>query len=212
LGAERPNKLEKSARGTFVSLLTYILLLGQKCDQHGINITADSPPPPHDSDRRPHNWTPYAGQVEFELADFIYRQNQMSASDIDTLLNLWGASAATSGSTAPFQNHKDLYNTIDATPLGDVPWQSFSLHFNGNLPEDEVPSWMDASYDVWFHDPRNLIHNIIANPDFENGFDYAPYQEHDAEGSCCYHNFMSANWSWKQAVSNIINLVLVFNI
>jgi hypothetical protein len=130
----------------------------------------------------------------------------MSASDIDTLLNLWGASAATSGGTAPFQNHKDLYNTIDATPLGDVPWQSFSLHFNGNLPEGEVTSWMDASYDVWFRDPCELIHNIIANPDFENGFDYAPYQERDAEGSRRYHNFMSANWSWKQAVSNIINL------
>ena len=45
----------------FLILLTYILLLGQKCDQHGINITADSPPPPHDSDCGPHNWTPYAG-------------------------------------------------------------------------------------------------------------------------------------------------------
>ena len=183
------------------------MLLGQKCDQDGVNIAVDSLPPPRDSDRGPHDWTPYAGRVEFELADFIYRQNQMSASDIDTLLNLWGASAATSGGTAPFQNHKDLYSTIDATPLGDVPWQSFSLHFNGNLPEGEAPSWMDASYDVWFRDPRELIHNIIANPDFENGFDYAPYQERDAEGSRRYHNFMSANWSWKQAVSNIINLV-----
>jgi hypothetical protein len=56
----------------------------------------------------------------------------MSAGDIDTLLNLWGASAVSNGGSAPFQNHKHLYDTIDATPLGDVP------------------SWMNAAYDVWF--------------------------------------------------------------
>ena len=66
----------------------------------------------------------------------------MSAGDIDTLLNLWGASAVSNGGSAPFQNHKHLYDTIDATPLGDVPWQSFSLHYNGKQPEGEVPSWM----------------------------------------------------------------------
>ena len=59
---------------------------------------------------------------------------------------------------------------------------------------------MDASYDVWFRDPRQLVHNIISNPDFESAFDYTPYQEHDADENCRYHNFMSANWSWKQAV------------
>jgi hypothetical protein len=167
----------------------------------------DSPLPPCESGNGPNDWTPYAGRVEFELADFLYRQNQMSASDIDTLLNLWSASAAAHGGSAPFQNHKHLYDTIDATPLGDIPWKSFSLHFNGNQPEGEVPSWMDASYDVWFRDPHQLVHNIISNPDFENGFDYTPYQEHDANGSRRYHNLMSANWAWKQAVSNIINLV-----
>jgi hypothetical protein len=180
--------------------MSYISHPGQKCDQHGVNIAVDSPPPPRDSDHGPNDWTPYAGRVEFELADFLYHQNQMSASDIDTLLNLWGASAAPHGGSAPFQNHKHLYDTIDATPLGDIPWKNFSLHFNGNRPEHEVPSWMDASYDVWFRDPHQLVHNIISNPDFENGFDYTPYQEHDADENRRYHNFMSANWSWKQAV------------
>lgn len=130
----------------------------------------------------------------------------MSASDIDTLLNLWGASEASHGQSAPFQNHKDMYNTIDATPLGDVKWESFSLHYNGNQPDGYVPSWMNANYDVWFRDPCALVHNIISNPDFESGFDYVPYQEHDGDGSCHYHNFMSANWAWKQAVCNTTNL------
>jgi hypothetical protein len=124
----------------------------------------------------------------------------MSASDIDTLLNLWGASAVSHRESAPFQNHKHMYDAIDATPLGDVPWKSFSLQYNGNRPDGEVPSWMNASYDVWFRDPRELVHNIISNPDFKSGFDYVPYQEHDTDASRRYHDFMSANWAWKQAV------------
>ena len=192
--------------------ISYILHPGQKCDQHGDNIAADLPPPPRESDHGPNDWTPYAGRVEFELADFLYRRNQMSASDIDILLNLWNASTVAYGISAPFQNHKHLYDTIDATPLGDIPWKSFSLQFNGNRPEGEVPSWMDAGYDVWFRDPHKLVHNIISNPDFENGFDYTPYQEHKADGSRCYHNFMSANWSWKQAVCNTNELFYITHI
>ena len=182
--------------------LNYLLYSGQKCDQNGVNIAADSPPPSRESDCEPNDWMPYAGQVEFGLADFFYSRNQMSASDIDTVLNIWSASATAYDESAPFQNHKHVYDTIDATPLGDIPWENFSLQFNGNKPEGEVPSWMDANYDVWHHDAHQLVHNIISNPDFENGFDYTPYQEHDDHESRYYHNFMSANWSWKQAVCN----------
>lgn len=189
--------------------ISYVLYPGQKCDQYGVNIAADTLPPPRESDRGPNDWMPYAGRVEFELADFLYRRNQMSASDIDTLLNLWNASLAAHGEPAPFQNHKHLYDTIDATPLGDIPWTSFSLQFNGNRPDGEVPSWMDANYDVWYRDARQLVHNIISNPDFENGFDYTPYQEHDGDQSRCYHDFMSANWSWRQAVCNVTSSELV---
>ena len=59
---------------------------------------------------------------------------------------------------------------------------------------------MDTDYDFWFRNPCQLVHNIISNPDFKDGFDYAPYQEHDINGSRRYHNLMSANWAWRQAV------------
>lgn len=127
----------------------------------------------------------------------------MSAPDIDYLLDLWGASSATHGEAPPFQNHNDLYSTIDSTPIGDVSWESFSLRFNGTRPDDVVPPWMDAEYDVWFRNPRNLVHNIISNPDFNNAFDYAPYQEHDGNRNRRYHNFMSGNWAWRQAVRGV---------
>jgi len=163
-------------------------------------ISTDLPPPPCESNCEPDDWYPYQGQIEFEVANFLYRWNQMSASDIDTLLNLWGASTATQGGVPPFQNHQDLYDTIDSTPLGNTPWESFSLCFNGYQPEGQVSSWMDTDYNFWFHNPCQLVHNIISNPDFKDGFDYAPYQEHDINGSHHYHNLMSANWAWQQAV------------
>jgi hypothetical protein len=163
----------------------------------------NSPSPPRESDLGPNDWTPYQSRVEFELADFLYRRNQMSATDINYLLNLWGASSAAHGEAPPFPNHKDLYSTIDSTPLSDVSWESFSLRFNGTRPNDVVPPWMNAEYDVWFRNPRNLVHNIISNPDFNNAFDYAPYQEHDANGTHRYHNFMSGNWAWRQTVHSV---------
>ncbi|KAJ8587763.1 hypothetical protein M405DRAFT_904199 [Rhizopogon salebrosus TDB-379] len=111
----------------------------------------------------------------------------MSGGDIDFIFSLWAASLAPHSDTPPFANHIDMYDAIDSTPLGDVPWQSFSSQYNGTLPEGDVPpEWMTSEYDVWFRDPRLLIHNIISNPDFKDEFDYAP-------------DFMSGDWCWKQA-------------
>ncbi|KAG1837631.1 hypothetical protein DFJ58DRAFT_628057, partial [Suillus subalutaceus] len=110
-------------------------------------------PPPHPSDRGPDDWTPYANRVDFEVADFLYHHNQMSGGDIDFIFNLWAASLAAHSKTPPFANHVDMYNVIDSTHLGDVPWQSFTSEYNGTLPEDDVPPWMTSEYDVWFQDP-----------------------------------------------------------
>jgi hypothetical protein len=124
----------------------------------------------------------------------------MSATDINCLLNIWGASSAAHGEAPPFQNHKDLYSTIDSTPLDDVPWESFSLRFNGTRPDDKVPHWMDTDYEAWFRSPCKLVHNIISNSDFNGSFDFMPYQEYDAKETRHYHNVMSGNWAWRQAV------------
>jgi hypothetical protein len=164
-------------------------------------IPPDTPPPPRDSDLGPDNWSPYDNRLQFELADFLFRRNQMSAGDINFLLNLWAASLAIHNDEPPFSKATDLYNTIDSTPLGDVAWESFSLQYNGNKPADNVPSWMQAEYDVWFRDPRHLVHNLLSNPDFKSDFDYAPYQEYSADGIHRFQDFMSGNWAWHQAVS-----------
>lgn len=159
------------------------------------------PPPPRDSDRGPDDWTPYNNRLEFEVADFLYRRNQMSAGNINTLLALWAASLAIHNDEPPFSDTAQMYNTIDSIPLGDIPWESFSLQYNGIKPEDDIPSWMEADYDVWFRNARTLVHNMLSNPDFKSDFDLAPLQERTADGTHRFCNFMSGNWAWKQAVS-----------
>ncbi|KAF7971583.1 hypothetical protein HWV62_20746 [Athelia sp. TMB] len=170
------------------------------CDEAGNWIPANSPIP---SRRDPLNtdWGSFESRTHFELAEFLYKKNQMSAGDIDTLLKLWSDHASTTGGTAPFDNHKDLYTQIDSIPVGDVPWESFKLSYSGERPRhpEDVPAWMNDEHIAWFRNPHTLIKNLLANPDFKDEFDYSPYQEHDDEGVHRYQHFMSGNWAWRQA-------------
>ena len=93
---------------------------------------------------------PFRNRVEFEAAEFLFCKDQMSASHIDALLDLWAATLEKHNDHPPFANHRDLYQTIDSIPLGDVPWQSFAVKFCGDKPDVNVPPWMNGSYDVWY--------------------------------------------------------------
>jgi hypothetical protein len=147
---------------------------------------------------------PYDSRVDFETADLLYTKAQMSGGDIDALLDIWAASLFKYHDRPPFNNHEELYATIDSTPLGDVIWESFSMKYNGDTPEDAVPSWMTTDFDVWFRDPQTLVTNLLSNPDFNNEFHYVPFHEYDAEGNHRFQDFMSGDWVWKQAVSHHI--------
>jgi hypothetical protein len=100
-----------------------------------------------------------------------------------------------------FANHSDLYNAIDSTPLGEVPWQGFSLKFNSELSDGgSDPPWMTAAYDVWFRDPHVVVKNMIGNPDYKRQFDTAPVRHFSNTGRRKYQNFMSGDWAWTEAV------------
>lgn len=105
------------------------------------------------------------------------------------------------GESPPFSSADDMYNIIDSIPLGDAPWHSFSASYTGTIPETDAPTWMTAKYDVWCRNPCDVVRNLLANPDFKEEFDYAPYREYDNNNSRQYHNFMSGNWAWRHAVS-----------
>ncbi|KZP08510.1 hypothetical protein FIBSPDRAFT_901232 [Athelia psychrophila] len=173
-------------------------LNGAICDREGNFIPTHSPPPPR-HDPEPTDWGSYESRAHFELAEFLYKENQMSAGNIDKLFKIWDNHASATGGEVPFANHKDLYSVIDATTVGDVPWQSFKLKYSGPLPDEDVPAWMGDEHEVWFRDPRQLLQNLLSNSDFEGEFDYAPFQEYDEKNKHRYQNLMSGNWAWRQA-------------
>jgi len=96
------------------------------CDTDGNYLAPGSPPIPLD-DPSPDDWFPFTSRLEFETAEFLFKRNQMSAGDIDTLFELWGASLFESGHLPPFVDHKDLYKTIDEAKVGDISWENFKV-------------------------------------------------------------------------------------
>jgi len=171
------------------------------CDPDGSFIPSDTPPVPL-STQQPDDWTPYQNRIEFELADYLFTENQTPANQIDRLLDIWAASLILAGSDATiFKDHHELYNTIDSTPLGGVKWESFSVKYTGQPPDDSVAPWMEDSYNVWFRDPHEVVRNMLANPDYATEIDLRPYREfstdHDERQ---WKDFMSGDWAWNQAV------------
>jgi len=143
---------------------------------------------------------PFNSEAQFKLADLLYRHAEVSAPNIDALLEIWVQSVHESNTLAPFKNHEDMHTTIDSSTLGDVPWQCMVTQ----VPEDAdqgTPSWMQTSYKVWYHDPEVVVSNILSNLDFDGQFDMCPYVELDANGKCQWSNVMSGNIAWRWSVS-----------
>ncbi|KAJ8579482.1 hypothetical protein M405DRAFT_895785, partial [Rhizopogon salebrosus TDB-379] len=146
------------------------------------------------------DWAPFRDRIEFETAEFLYKRNQMSASQIDCLCNLWAATLAKHNDKPPFADHRDLYQTIDSTPLGDVKWQNFSVQYSGEKPNTNIPPWMNDTYDVWFRDPHEVVRNMLANPMYADEMDYRLYREYArANDERQWKDFMSGDWAWDQA-------------
>jgi len=43
---------------------------------------------------------------------------------------------------------------------------------------------------------------MLANPDFKDGMDFAPYCVFDKDGIHTYQHLMSRDWAWDQVVSS----------
>ncbi|KAJ7761559.1 hypothetical protein DFH07DRAFT_867708 [Mycena maculata] len=68
---------------------------------------------------------------------------------------------------------------------------------NGTHPGDVTP-WKTQEYLVHFRDPRKVLQQQLANPDFKGEMDFAPKRV-TVDGSREYEDFMSGNWAWRQA-------------
>ncbi len=172
--------------------------IGKPCDKDG-NVLPDGMPPPPFLYGPADDFTPYEHCAAFELADLVYRRNQMPAGQLNNLLQIW-CSTMQNGADPPFANTDDLYQTIDATNIGSMPWQSFTISYGGDMGPGEPPSWKIAEYEIFYRDPHTILLNQLSNQDFAAEMDFAPKRVTDAQGKRRYQDFMSGNWAWRQAV------------
>ncbi|KAF9790606.1 hypothetical protein BJ322DRAFT_1104263 [Thelephora terrestris] len=171
---------------------------GRPCRRDGEFLPPGTPPTPPPS-KPDDDWSPFTSRAGFELAEIFYTTAALSNDTIDRILDIWAATLVPHNDSAPITDHHNLHSTIDAIKLGHVPWQSYTARYNGLRPEDgPTPEWMTTDYQVWYRDPRKVIHAIFSNPDLVDGIDYVPYREFDLNGKRRYCDFMSANWAWKQ--------------
>lgn len=198
----------------------YLHCIGKPCDENGHYLPKGSPPPPRPA-QAADGWTPFADRIQFKLADFLYRQEEMSQGNINHLLKLWALSLMQRGSLGSFDSYKHIYDTIDAIEEGnyfilsrsclthvqrnpdDAPWKCFRALFDEPIKEN-APNWKKHEYDVWYRDPEVVARNMRANPDFAMEFDSAPYVELDAEGGQRWSDFMSGNFAWRQPVCRLL--------
>ena len=143
------------------------------------------------------------------MAEFLYKKVEMSAGDIDELMDIWANSKAVDDEISPFSSHEHMYATIDEIKHGDVPWKSFTISYAGHLGPDS-PSWQLQDYQVWYRDPDIVIKNMLDNPDFDGEFDYPPYVEVDKSGQRRWNELMSGNFPWRHAVRFIKVVLLLF--
>ncbi len=125
----------------------------------------------------------------------------MSKDEFNCLMQIW-ARTLSPDRDPPFQDVRDMHDTIDAIELGGVPWQSFTITFKDTDDEepDDAP-WKAKSYDVWFRDPREIIKLQLGNRDFAGEMDYSPKKVYVREKKKRrYQDFMSGQWAWEQAV------------
>lgn len=188
------------AHQTAIFILTYLKCdLGIPCDEHGRPLPPNMPPLPRTT-AQDDDWSPYANKTQFLLADFLYRKAQMSAGNVDELMEIWDGYMAPFESFSPYASAADLLGKVDATTVGDAPWNQLNVSFRGEAGPGS-PSWMSDVYEVWYRDPLVVARNLLDNPDFASEFDYSPYVELGRDGKRRWSDFMSGNLAWRHSVS-----------
>ncbi|KAI6155779.1 hypothetical protein BKA82DRAFT_4326792 [Pisolithus tinctorius] len=176
--------------------------LGLECDASSQYLSDDAPPL-LSAERSSDDWSPFRNWLEFELADFLFRQAEMPAKKINTLLEIWAASLLALHGEPLFTNQKDLYHVIDSTSISEVKWESFVVRYTNNGRDGQgsnTAPWMLDSYDVWYQDPHKVIHNVLARADLIGRIDYVPYREYDSTNNQRrWEDFMSGAWAWNEA-------------
>ena len=171
------------------------------CDAQGNFLPEGAPPPPWE-ERANDDFGTFNDAAAFELADLLFRRDQMSGTHINDLLQIW-ARTLPQDQDPPFASKNEMYNAIDNLDLGGAPWNCFTVKYNGEIKEGDVTPWKHKSFEVWHRDPRILMHNQLGNRDYAGEMDTASKDVRDMDDKRRYSDFMSGNWSWRQSVCEI---------
>ena len=176
------------------------------CDEEG-NFLPDGAPPPPLKDDAP-DWWPYDNRPHFEFANWNYKLAATSGSNLDELLKILAAAKVheTGDPTAYafFHDHKELLQSVDALPYGDLPWFTIKLKYTGPITPD-TPEWKLKTYTIYTRNPLHVVEQIAGSTDFRHTWDYEPYEEYTEEDCRRFSNLMSGRWAFKKAVSDRIS-------
>ena len=105
---------------------------GRPCDEEGKYLPDGTLPPPR-FNPGPDDWDPFEDKVQILTGDFLYWQEEMSAGNIDILLDLWALNMAKHDKLGLFSSYEHIYANIDGIKQEDAPWKSFTTSFAGEL-------------------------------------------------------------------------------
>jgi hypothetical protein len=181
------------------------LALARPCNKDGEFLEPGAlPSSAHQTMPNKNDWGTFGSRSAFTLAELLYVKTQMSNGSIDELMNAWNLTGE-----APFRDHKHLHEVIDASHPGGVPWQSFKVKYSKGMGNSSHPQWMSDKHEVFYRDPLLVLKEMLANPDFKDGFDYVPQRVFDETGSRRYEHMMEGDWSWEQAVHISILILII---
>ena len=171
------------------------------CSQCSDFLTLGMLPPPRKTPLQG-DWMPFSSEAQFKVANLLYHCTELSASNIDALLEIWAqlVEELDADQCAPFENCQDMYATINASTLGDTPWQCLVTGISDDIDKQSL-NWMQTQYKVWYCDPGAVVSVMLSNPDFDGQFDLCPYIDLDACGKRQWNNIMLGNITWQHSVS-----------
>jgi hypothetical protein len=110
--------------------------------------------------------------VEFQLANLLFRRGQMSGTHINDLLQIW-ASTLFENQDPPFASKNAMYNSIDDLDIGVAPWNCFTVKYNGEIKDGNMTPWKHKPFEVWYCDPRIIMHNQLGNQEYAEEVDFS---------------------------------------
>jgi hypothetical protein len=181
---------------------------GTPCDVDGKDLPPNSNPSAAEChEDRP--WHPFEGRAHFELANFIFRRDEMPGGRIDELMDI--LAAIDQQGTPPFADHKELYSLIDAISPEEM-WECISIqHADLEAGADSLvdggdpsmPTWKQGTFNMWLRDPKALIQKQISSPALKDFINYSPCQVFGDSHQRVWTDFMTGNCAWEQCVSDL---------